>query len=312
MKVLSLFSGAGGLDIGFERAGFEIVGAVENAQHAVATLLTNRPHWPVLAQDVRRYEPSEALADVLIAGPPCQGYSTGGLRIPSAAQNVLYLEVLRIASVVQPRVLLIENVPGIRSMRAPGRKHTFEQKICRALRGLGYRVRTVLLDLSLYGVPQKRRRVFFLASTLPIPHTIFNLSPSPGRIYDWIPDAPGPMVRLDRNSANRLFPLDSAGPTIDSGRFAWKTATGIVPLTLLELARLQTFDPAWKFCGGISSVRSQISNAVPPHFAAQLAVRIWDLLNSSKEKTPSRPTTRRGLETFGNTIEDDVLDRNPL
>ena len=126
-RLISLYTGAGGLDLGFEAAGFETAAAVEIDADAVATLRANRD-WPVLDRDIHTIGSTELLetaglaegeADALIGGPPCQPFSKSGywasgdskrLDDPRAGTLGAYLRVLRDA---MPRMFLLENVPGL-------------------------------------------------------------------------------------------------------------------------------------------------------------------------------------------------------
>jgi DNA (cytosine-5)-methyltransferase 1 len=92
-SVVSLFSGAGGLDLGFEAAGFRLLEAIDINAWCVQTLKKNRPNWKVILGDVRNYDPQEK-PDVLLAGVPCQGFSLGGRRQENDLRNLLYKEVI--------------------------------------------------------------------------------------------------------------------------------------------------------------------------------------------------------------------------
>lgn len=163
-SVLGLFSGAGGLDLGFEQAGFDHVGAVEIDPWCVRTLRRNRPMWNVAEGDVKNYDPDMDFApDVLLAGVPCQGFSLGGNRDPGDERNLLYKQVVRVASTLRPRVVVVENVLNLRTMRVPGSDSSFIQAISRELTEIGYSVRHGIFRVSEFGVPQTRRRLLFVA-----------------------------------------------------------------------------------------------------------------------------------------------------
>lgn len=164
MKLLSMFAGAGGLDIGFESAGFEHVQAMDNDVWACETLKRNRPQWNVSCEDARQYSPPvNEQIDCVIAGFPCQGFSLGGHRRPHDDRNSLYLEVVRIAKEIQPRLIVIENVLNLRTMKDPETGKPFSETIADALRAIGYEVRFEVFRVSGYGVPQTRRRFVFFA-----------------------------------------------------------------------------------------------------------------------------------------------------
>jgi DNA (cytosine-5)-methyltransferase 1 len=161
---LGLFAGAGGLDLGFEAAGFVHTEANEILPYAAATLRQNRPNWCVVEGDVRTYKPSFRHGlDVLLAGFPCQGFSLGGLRDPRDERNSLYREVLRIAKRMRPRAIVMENVLNLRTMTHPETGRAFSDQILGELLAIGYKARCAFFRVSEYGVPQTRRRFVFVA-----------------------------------------------------------------------------------------------------------------------------------------------------
>lgn len=161
---LSLFSGAGGLDIGFEKAGFIHTQSSDILDYAVKTMRMNRPEWDVFNCDVREYTPDfrEGL-DVLLAGFPCQGFSLGGKREASDERNTLYKEVVRIADIMKPRVVVMENVLNLRTMIHPDTQKPFALQIAEEMRNIGYTTVFQNFKVSYFGVPQTRRRFIFIA-----------------------------------------------------------------------------------------------------------------------------------------------------
>ncbi len=161
---MGLFAGAGGLDLGFELAGFQHTESNEILEYAVKTLRLNRPDWAVVHKDVREYTPSfNKGLDVLLAGFPCQGFSLGGNRDEADERNTLYREVVRIAKYMQPRVIVLENVLNLRTMVHPETGKPFAQQIADELSAIGYTTTFDFFRLSKYGVPQTRRRFIFIA-----------------------------------------------------------------------------------------------------------------------------------------------------
>jgi DNA (cytosine-5)-methyltransferase 1 len=161
---LGLFAGAGGLDLGFEAAGFLHTEANDILPYAVATLKHNRPNWHVVHEDVRHYTPSFRKGlDVLLAGFPCQGFSLGGKRDPNDVRNTLYREVLRIAKLMKPRAIVMENVLNLRTMLHPDTGRPFADQIVDELSAIGYTTRSAFFRVSEFGVPQTRRRFVFVA-----------------------------------------------------------------------------------------------------------------------------------------------------
>lgn len=162
-NVLSLFSGAGGLDLGFEAQGFSHLGCVEIDDHCVDTLRKNRPQWNIFHGDVTQYAPPFKNIDVLIGGPPCQGFSLGGNRNPNDDRNRLFLEMVRVAKITNPRVVVVENVLNLRTMTAPWSGKNFAEEISWQFQELGYQVFFDVFQVCYFEVPQTRRRFIFVA-----------------------------------------------------------------------------------------------------------------------------------------------------
>ncbi|MBO4287378.1 MAG: DNA (cytosine-5-)-methyltransferase [Kiritimatiellae bacterium] len=161
---LSLFSGAGGLDIGFEKAGFVHAESSDILPYAVNTMKRNRPEWSVRNCDVREYSPGmRGEIDVLLAGFPCQGFSLGGNREEDDKRNMLYREVVRIAKEVLPRVVVMENVLNLRTMCHPVTRKPFAEQIVDEMSDIGYTTKYEFFRVSKFGAPQTRRRFIFVA-----------------------------------------------------------------------------------------------------------------------------------------------------
>lgn len=165
-RALDLFAGAGGLGYGFRTAGWRIVLAVEQDRDAAQTYRANHPGTPVIEADIAKLTTPELLQHwtalrephAVLAGPPCQGYSVAGSRDPDAASNLLYKHVARLAKGLCARLVVLENVPGLNCVNGVG----FADRIRRSL-GRGRSVARYELFASDFGVPQKRRRIIFLA-----------------------------------------------------------------------------------------------------------------------------------------------------
>ncbi len=168
--VMGLFSGAGGLDLGFEMAGFKHISALDIEHWCVETMRHNRPQWHVIEGDVKGYDPSPSdKVDVLLAGFPCQGFSLGGSRDAADSRNSLYKEVVRISKKIKPCVVVIENVLNLRTMKNPATGKPFAEEIAAAFRRIGYHVSYQVFRVSHFGVPQTRRRFIFIASKSSFP-----------------------------------------------------------------------------------------------------------------------------------------------
>jgi DNA (cytosine-5)-methyltransferase 1 len=181
LRALSVFSGAGGADIGFERAGFEIIGSIERDADARSTLSLNRPSWHVhergdINEWARALEDVPAAwcrPDVIVAGPPCQPFSKAaqwqkpivGLADPRAAA---VRSLLRLIGRLLPRVVLIENVPGFVSGRGAATPVIARYLAAiRAACGVEYKLDWRILDAADFGVPQRRRRAILILSQGP-------------------------------------------------------------------------------------------------------------------------------------------------
>jgi DNA (cytosine-5)-methyltransferase 1 len=182
VKVLSLFTGAGGLDLGLEAAGFETAAAVENDPAACKTLAENIA-WPVIAQDIHGVSSAEILrvaglevseATMLVGGPPCQPFSksgfwaTGDVRRLGDPRASTIEEFLRVLADTKPLVYLLENVPGFGYRQKDEGLRLFKTRLealnneSRKSRGgrVNYSCHVGVLDASDYGVPQRRTRLF--------------------------------------------------------------------------------------------------------------------------------------------------------
>jgi DNA (cytosine-5)-methyltransferase 1 len=160
-RVLSLFSGLGGLDLGFVEEGFELVQACDSEPAAVAS---HRRFFGGTAEeiDLAQHDPTElADADVLIGGPPCQSFSLVGRRRGDDPRGKLVFAFLAAVAAKLPTAVVMENVPGIESSRLGGGR--LVGTVVRELEALGYDVTTCKLLATDYLVPQRRRRLFLMA-----------------------------------------------------------------------------------------------------------------------------------------------------
>jgi DNA (cytosine-5)-methyltransferase 1 len=196
---ISLFTGAFGLDLGIEQAGFHTVSVVENDSDATKTIALNRPHLKEIAvpRDITKVDAQDLLCeggrilnigrtlqpgevDLIIGGPPCQPFSTAGLRgSVMDPRGSLFMDFIRIVREIQPRFFVMENVRGLLS--APIRHRPIDMRkgqpleldemrgaalsvVLAEMKALGYNVVYNLLEAADYGVPQNRQRVIFIGS----------------------------------------------------------------------------------------------------------------------------------------------------
>lgn len=179
---VSLFAGAGGLDLGFEQAGFDVRVALEWDARSCETLRHNRPHKAVIQKDIALVTPEEILSAgkikpgnvfAVIGGPPCQGFSQIGKRNPKDPRNFLFREYLRIVEGLRPAVFLMENTEAITFAR----NREIFLSILEAGMKIGYAVGYARLCATDFGVPQRRRRCFIFGRRLP-DFTQFMLPPT--------------------------------------------------------------------------------------------------------------------------------------
>lgn len=160
---IDLFSGAGGLLRGFMDAGFKPEFSVEVWEPAIQTHEKNYPYVPIWNRDIRTITNEEikkykGKVDLIVGGPPCQGFSTIGKRLVKDPRNELVFEYIRFVDVIRPKVFLMENVRGLLSAN----NGLIKDAITAEFEAIGYKVRHQVVCAADYGVPQMRYRVLFL------------------------------------------------------------------------------------------------------------------------------------------------------
>jgi len=167
MKVLDLFCGCGGISEGFRLAGYEVVGGIDVSEEAIATYSLNFPEAISLSCDITKFDDEKikyvfgkSNIDVIVGGPPCQGFSNANRwqKENDDPRNKLFFEYLRFVKVLSPNVVIIENVRGILSKDSGYAKN----RIVALLSRLGYEVSSKVLNAADFGVPQSRYRAFFV------------------------------------------------------------------------------------------------------------------------------------------------------
>lgn len=159
MRVVSLFSGAGGLDLGFTMAGHEIVWANDIYEDAVKTYRRNLGDH-IVCKDIALVDAADIPnCDIIIGGFPCQGFSVANVkRHVDDERNVLYKQLIRIIEAKKPKFFLAENVKGLTNLA----KGAVFQMILSDFRALGYQVDSRILNAADFGVPQTRQRVIIV------------------------------------------------------------------------------------------------------------------------------------------------------
>jgi len=219
--LIDLFSGAGGFSVGFERAGFKTILGLDIHRAAAETFMRNFPEAGFILGDARRVSIElvlEATAglrpDVITAGVPCQGFSVNNRkRHPNDQRNYLFLEVVRFAGALRPKVLVIENVPGMASARKGGADLSFVHEVAFAIEELGYEVSFAKLNAADYGVPQTRERIFFLGVEKGLwfewPDPLFGPASLEKRPYVTVWEAIGDLPPLEPGGSKREYIVEA-------------------------------------------------------------------------------------------------------
>lgn len=166
--VIDLFSGAGGLSKGFLDAGYDVVLGIDFDDSALKTFEKNHGSAQALKLDlfnlenieliVEKFNTKHKTLDVLVGGPPCQGFSLAGKREEDDKRNTLYKAMVKLADRMRPRAVVIENVPGMLTLYNGAGK----ERIFKDFERLGYKMSVKVLYAPDYGVPQIRKRAFFV------------------------------------------------------------------------------------------------------------------------------------------------------
>jgi len=166
-NVIDLFCGCGGFSHGFLRAGFNICMGIDIWDDALATFQRNFPNSITLNEDISIYDPALLTKklnlnnediDVIVGGPPCQGFSVSGKRNEFDPRNELYKSFVRFVDVIKPKIFIMENVPGIVRLFSGNAV----KSVLSDFTEIGYNLSYETLSADAYGVPQQRRRVFFV------------------------------------------------------------------------------------------------------------------------------------------------------
>ncbi|MFP3153325.1 DNA cytosine methyltransferase [Lachnospiraceae bacterium ZAX-1] len=187
MNAIDLFAGCGGLSKGFIDAGLNIIVGVDNDQTALNTFEKNHNGAVALNADLSKqatFDEIKKIAgnkniDVIIAGPPCQGFSLSGPRNFNDKRNGLYLAVIEVVKQFKPKGFIIENVPGMANLYEGQIKETILKK----LRKIGYNVECKIMCAADYGVPQMRKRLIFMGIRKDIGKPVFPTPEFPPENY---------------------------------------------------------------------------------------------------------------------------------
>lgn len=181
--LIDLFAGCGGLSTGFEMAGFSIPLAVEIDEWASETYKKNHPNTKIVTEDITKITDFDSILstsdykiDGIIGGPPCQGFSLSGNRDKNDPRNSLFMEFVRFVKHYTPRFFVMENVPGLLSMKT--KKGEFvKDLIISEFNSAGYNVDYHILNAAEFGVPQSRTRVVFIGIRSDIEYDVKRITP---------------------------------------------------------------------------------------------------------------------------------------
>ena len=326
-KYIDLFAGAGGMSLGFDKAEFENILAVEYDKCFAETYSFNFPKHNLKVADIKNISNEEIKKlignnkiDVIIGGPPCQGFSIAGKigrNFIDDERNQLFKEFVRFVEVIKPRIFVMENVAALRTHN----KGKTIEEIVKEFERVGYTVKYDVLNAVNYGVPQQRRRIFVIGTldkenkfnfpekttkqitiaealkglpklesgeTSDIPnHNAMNHSKQMLEKMSYVKDGGNRNdipedIRPKSGDIRKYIRYNSNEPSI--------CITGDMrkvfhfnqnrALTGRELARIQTFPDDFIFKGNAGKVQQQIGNAVPPKLAFQIANSVKEVLDN--------------------------------
>ena len=306
-RVLEICAGAGGQALGLEEAGFDHAAAVEIDAAACETLRVNRPAWNVVQADVREFDGNNYVGVELVAGGvPCPPFSVAGKQLGGDDERDLFPTALSLVEVIQPRGVLLENVPGLATEKFKDYRRWVREELDR----LGYRTFWKVLQAQDYSVPQLRPRFVLVAlrakeaehfvwptrqdSSLSVGETLRDLMASRGWVgaNDWADRATGIAPTIVGGS--KLHGGPDLGPT--RAKKAWQqfgvNGMGIADeapdekfdlkghpkLTVRMCARIQGFPDSWVISGRKTAAYRQVGNAFPPPVARAVGEAIRDAL----------------------------------
>ena len=285
MKVIDLFAGIGGLSLGFEKAGFELIEAYDNWDYSIEIYNNNFSH-KCIKLDLSNVTDFSVFkkADIIIGGPPCQDYSSAGKRDENGGRATLTVEFARIVCEAKPQYFVMENVALIeKSKTLPKAIEMFKKA--------GYGLTKIVLNAYYCGAPQDRKR-FFMIGVLggkddELKEILLNnQSKTPMTVRDYFGDTLGTefYYRHPRSYArSAIFSIDEPSPTIRGvNRPIPKTyqvhpndachdLSKVRPLTTIERSQIQTFPRSFVLTGKKADIEQAIGNAVPVNLAKYVA-----------------------------------------
>jgi DNA (cytosine-5)-methyltransferase 1 len=318
LTAIDLFCGCGGMTTGLKAAGIEVLAGVDHWDKAMANYRRNHDHL-ALCEDLTTFGPEQLEArlsgrtvDLVVGGPPCQGFSIAGRRDPKDPRNSLFMEFVKHLRHFRPKAFLMENVMGILSAKTAAGESVLELVLAEFAEL--YECVVCKLYASDFGVPQNRRRVIFfgvrrdLGVTPTAPEPTVAVRPAVGPVLLPRAEVPachflseralaGIRAKKRRAAANGngfgAQVLDLAKPSYTIPARYWKDGydalvrysdTEVRRLTVLELRRIQTFPDTYVLEGTKKDVIMQIGNAVACRFAEALGLHVRQTLDPILKK----------------------------
>jgi DNA (cytosine-5)-methyltransferase 1 len=300
MRVVDIFAGCGGLSLGFQQVGYEIVGAIDNWQPAIRVYRQNFSH-PIFNVDLSQDTSIvvELKPDVIIGGPPCQDFSSAGKRNETLGRADMTYVFANIISQTRPQFFIMENVDRIIKTKTLA---IIKSQLC----DIGYGLSEITLLASLCGVPQDRKRYFLIGEyqgrhQAILPYLNQNLAPKPMTVYEYLGDSIDTehYYRHPRNYSRRaIFSIYEPSPTIRGvnrpipknyqlhPNDTCQQLAHVRPLTSQERASIQTFPKEFVFEGTKSDVEQMIGNAVPAKLAEYVANAVMRYHQAKHEGIP--------------------------
>lgn len=301
LRAISLFSGGGGMDIGFDRAGFEHVANYEIMEGAGSVLRAAHPDWSVFSGpegDVRNVEWSRyrGQIDVLHGGPPCQPFSNAGRQNGPLDVRDMIPQFVRAVKEIQPRAFVCENVSGLATKRF---QDYVQETIIGPLQG-SYVIRQFILNAADFGVPQTRRRVFFVgfsekdeACRFEVPWPTHRHAKSIASAHN-LPPAMGVREALGLPDNG----TDGLSPTLRSGLTGPRHTTSV----LSSVSALKLWNRLGVWPNGVAADRSSASAYVAKNGDYRLSLSDCLLLQGFPEDWPVERPVYFALGLIGNSV----------
>lgn len=297
LTAVDLFSGCGGMSLGFEQAGIQVLAGFENWKPALKVYEANFDH-PAVEQDLARVDEAvekihEFSPQLIVGGPPCQDFSTAGHQDESRGRAALSIRYSEIVCMVKPQYFVMENVATIRNTES-------FRKTLENFRAAGYGLTQRILNAAHCGVPQTRKRMFVIGALGEHDGFLLEelercLTDIPMSIRDYLGDSLGidHYFRVPTNYSRRaVFSIDEPSMTIRAvdrpippgykGHPNDSVPVGTVRgLTPKERSYIQTFPEDFDFSGGKSDINSMIGNSVPVNLANFVASALVRFIESN-------------------------------